>query len=154
MEIEKVDHVGIAVKDSEKAGKFVTEILKGKKIIDESWEYRGMKFRWAYYLIGNQGMLELISADDPDNFINRFIDKHGEGMHHITLKVKNLEESVSWLETRGIRVIDVNTSNPDWKEAFIHPKDAFGVLIQLAEYDESKWAHVYLEKTGQQPEDV
>jgi methylmalonyl-CoA/ethylmalonyl-CoA epimerase len=138
--VKKVDHVGIAVRDKAYAESFLTDILGGVKVIDESWVYGGQEFNWAYFLIGRQGMIELISSSDPDNFVNRFIDKRGEGLHHVTLQVEDLLEAVDYLESKGIRVVDVNTDNPTWKEAYISPRDAFGVLIQLAEYDESDWA--------------
>lgn len=150
MRVRKVDHVGIAVRDKEYAERFLTDILGGVKVIDESWVYGGQEFNWAYFMIGQQGMLELISSSDPDNFVNRFIDKRGEGLHHVTLQVEDLLEAVEYLKSRGIRVVDVNTENPAWKEAYISPKDAFGVLIQLAEFDEGYWAE---QATGQRPEE-
>ncbi len=139
MRVKKVDHVGIAVRDKAYAERFLTEILGGVKVIDESWVYGGQEFNWAYFLMGQQGMIELISSSDPDNFVNRFIEKRGEGLHHVTLQVEDLLEAVEYLESRGIRVVDVNTENEAWKEAYISPRDAFGVLIQLAEFDEQYW---------------
>lgn len=132
--------MGIAVRDKEYAENFLTNILGGRKVIDESWVYGGQEFNWAYFLMGDQGMIELISSSDPDNFVNRFIDRRGEGLHHVTLQVEDLMEAVEHLQSRGIRVIDINTENPTWKEAYISPRDAFGVLIQLAEFDELDWA--------------
>jgi methylmalonyl-CoA/ethylmalonyl-CoA epimerase len=140
LKVKKVDHVGIAVRDKEYAERFLLEILGANKLIDESWVYGGQEFNWAYFLLGEQGMIELISSSDPDNFVNKFIDKRGEGLHHVTLQVENLLEAVEFLESKGLRVVDVNTENPIWKEAYISPKDAFGVLIQLAEYDDTYWA--------------
>ena len=140
MKVLKIDHVGIAVRDKEAAGKFLEDVLGAKKLIDEKWEYRGQEFAWTYFDIGGQGRVELVSSTDPDNFVNRFIAKRGEGMHHLTLQVENLMEAVESLRAKGITVLDVNTSDPNWKEAFISPKDSFGVLIQLAEYDEGYWA--------------
>ena len=140
MRVKKIDHVGIAVRDKEYAQRFLQEILGAQKIIDESWVYGGQEFNWAYFLLGEQGMIELISSSDPENFVNKFIDKRGEGLHHVTLQVENLLEAVDFLQSKGVRVVDVNTDDPHWKEAYISPKDAFGVLIQLAEFDEVYWA--------------
>ncbi len=140
MRVKKIDHVGIAVRDKEYAERFLLGILGANKITDESWVYGGQEFNWAYFLVGEQGMIELISSSDPENFVNRFIDKRGEGLHHVTLQVENLLEAVDFLKSKGVRVVDVNTENPHWKEAYISPKDAFGVLIQLAEFDEVYWA--------------
>lgn len=140
VKVLKVDHVGIAVRDKAAAGKFLKEVLGARMLIDEKWEYRGQEFTWTYFDIGGQGRVELVSSTDPENFINRFIDKRGEGLHHLTLQVEDLEEAVDSLRAMGITVLDVNTSDPNWKEAYISPRDAFGVLIQLAEFDEGYWA--------------
>lgn len=143
MKVLKIDHVAMAVADKARASSFLTDILGARLLLDESWEYRGQEFSWAYFDIGSEGRIEIVSSSDPDNFINRYIQKHGEGLHHLTLRVENLEEAVEWLQSRGIRVVDVNVENPHWKEAFISPRDACGVLIQLAEYDEGYWDEEY-----------
>ncbi len=134
-----MDHVGVAVSDKEKASRFLTDVLGARKVLDEPWEYRGQEFNWAYFDLGEQGRIELISSADPESFINRFIEKRGEGMHHVTLQVEDLTEAVEDLRSRGITVLDVSTEHPHWKEAFISPRDSFGMLIQLAEFDEEYW---------------
>ncbi|MBU4174501.1 MAG: VOC family protein [Actinobacteria bacterium] len=139
MKVMGIDHVGVAVKDKERASRFLTEVLGARKVLDEPWEYRGQEFNWAYFDIGAGGRIELISSTDPDSFINQFIEKRGEGMHHVTLQVENLMEAVEDLRSKGVTVLDVNTENPHWKEAFISPRDSFGVLIQIAEFDEDYW---------------
>lgn len=139
MKIIKIDHVGVAVSDSVKAAAFLTGVLGARMVVDELWDYKGQEFNWAYFEVGEQGRIELISSPDPDNFINRYIGRHGEGLHHVTILVEDLEEAILELESKGISPIDVSTEHPQWKEAFISPKDAFGVLIQLAEYDEEDW---------------
>lgn len=139
MKVLKVDHVGIAVSDKHEAANFLTEILGARKVLDEPWRYRGEEFNWAYFDVGKQGRIELISSGDPGSFINRYISARGEGMHHITILVEDLLEAVRFLKSKGIRVVDVSTDHPKWKEAFIHPKDSFGVLFQLAECDEEYW---------------
>jgi methylmalonyl-CoA/ethylmalonyl-CoA epimerase len=150
VKVLKVDHVGVAVRDKESAQRFLTGMLGARKVIDESWVYNDQEFNWAYFLIGEQGMIELISSSDPENFVNRFIDRRGEGLHHVTLQVEDLLEAVEFLTSRGVRVVDVNTDDPHWKEAYISPRDAFGVLIQLAEFDESYWAeHAVAEPAGE-----
>lgn len=152
MRIKKLDHVGIAVRNKENAEEFLTAVLGARKVIDESWVYGGQEFNWAYFLVGEQGMVELISSPDPENFVNRFIDKRGEGMHHITLQVEDLVEAVEYLESRGITVVDLNAENPAWKEAYIRPRDAFGVLIQLAEFDDQYWTGLLMGSGEAEPE--
>lgn len=139
VKVKKIDHVGVAVRDKEQASRFLTDVLGARKVLDEPWGFRGQEFNWAYFDLGESGRIELISSPDPDNFINKYIDKRGEGMHHITVQVEDLEEAVESLRAAGIEALDVNTSNEHWKEAFISPRDACGVLIQLAEFDEDYW---------------
>jgi methylmalonyl-CoA/ethylmalonyl-CoA epimerase len=135
VKVKRIDHVGVAVRDKEKAGRFLTEALGARKVLDEPWVFRGQEFNWAYFDLGEGGRIELISSPDPDNFINRYIEKRGEGMHHITIQVEDLAEAIESLGEMGVEVHDINTSDPSWKEAFISPRDSFGVLIQLAEFE-------------------
>ncbi len=130
--VEKVDHLGIAVRDSEAADRFLREGLGAQRVMEMEWG----DFFFATYVLGGASMLELVWASDPDHFVNRFIEKRGEGMHHVTLKVRDLRRAVEHFRALGIECIDIDDSNPIWKEAYIRPRDAFGVLIQLAEYRE------------------
>jgi methylmalonyl-CoA/ethylmalonyl-CoA epimerase len=133
--VEKVDHLGIAVRDPRAADKFLREGLGATHIMEMEWG----GFTFATYVLGGASMLELVWAPDPGHFINRFIEKRGEGVHHVTLKVRDLHRAIEHFRGLGIECIDVNDSNPAWKEAFIRPRDAFGILIQLAEYPEEDW---------------
>jgi len=133
--MEKVDHLGIAVRDPRAADRFLREVLGAVKAVEMPWG----GFTFATYLLGGASMLELVWSDDPDHFINRFIAKRGEGIHHVTLKVRDLRQAVEHLESLGIECFGVDESNPAWKEAFIHPRDALGLLVQLAEYPEEQW---------------
>ena len=133
--VEKVDHFGIAVRDHQAAAAFLRDALGAVKVNEVEWG----SFFFSTYLLGNASMLELVWASSPDHFINRFIEKRGEGIHHVTLKVTDLHAAVEHLKGMGIECFDIDYSNPAWKEAFIHPRDALGILIQLAEYPEEAW---------------
>jgi methylmalonyl-CoA/ethylmalonyl-CoA epimerase len=140
LKVIRIDHVGVAVSDRAKAESFLTGVLGARKVLDEPWTFRGQQFNWAYFDVGESGRIELISSPDEDNFINRYIDKRGQGMHHITIQVESLAEALESLQEAGGEAVDVDTSDPTWKEAFISPRDSFGVLIQLAEFDEEYWS--------------
>jgi len=140
LRVKRVDHVGVAVRDKEKSARFLEKVLGARKVLDEPWTFRGQEFNWAYFDLGTSGRIELISSPDPECFVNQFIDKRGEGLHHITIQVEDLEEALESLRAEGIEPLDVNVSDEHWKEAFIRPADSFGVLIQLAEFDEDYWA--------------
>ena len=70
---------------------------------------------------------------DPQGVVAQFLEKRGEGVHHITLQTKNLAEKVQHLEAQGLRIVDKRLDDPKGIDAFISPKSACGVLIQLAE---------------------
>ncbi len=137
--LENIDHVGIAVSDADAAKRFFSEVLGGRFLMEMDWG----DYTFVTYSMGNASMLELVYSSNPDNFINRFIEKRGQGVHHITLKVRNLHEAIEHIRGMGIEPFDINDSNPLWKEAFIHPKDAFGVLVQLAEYPMEEWVKIW-----------
>ena len=131
--VERFDHVSMAVADLDAATPLLA--LLGAKYFDGGLGPRG-DFRWVQYALPGSGTLELIAPvdTDPDNFINRFIRERGEGLHHLTFKVFDIGEAARHAAELGFTVTGFDDSMADWKEAFIHPKSASGVLIQLAEF--------------------
>jgi hypothetical protein len=73
---------------------------------------------------------------EQNDFLRRFLDRSGPGPHHLTFKVKDLAQALDLAEQAGYRPVGVNLDNSWWKEAFLHPKDAPGVVVQLAESNE------------------
>jgi len=141
--VEKLDHVAFAVRDKERATIYLTNILGAKEVFDMEWG----GFRFTTFLMGSGSMLELVYADNPDSFVNRFIAKRGEGIHHLTFKVRDIEEMIEHLRTRGLSPFDINTSNDLWKECYIHPREAMGTLIQFAEFPEEEWTKIWEQST-------
>lgn len=132
--LDRFDHVSVAVKTIESASTLLT--LIGAQHFDGGTS-SGAAFRWDQYRLPGTGVLELIAPLDPEDashFINKFIEERGEGLHHLTFKVKDIKTAVARAESLGFTVVGVDDSDPDWKEAFVHPKSANGVLIQLAEF--------------------
>jgi catechol 2,3-dioxygenase-like lactoylglutathione lyase family enzyme len=76
---------------------------------------------------------------DRNDFLRRFLDRNGPGPHHMTFKVKDLAAALALAETAGYRPVNVDLSDPYWKEAFLHPKESCGVVIQLAQSIEGYW---------------
>ena len=128
----RVDHVGIAVQSIAEAEP-VLAALGCEKLTEESVEGR---FRWAYYRLGGASRLELIEPESEDTFLTEFLDRHGPGLHHVTLEVADIERVVEELETSGLSVVDYREFE-GWTEAFISPRNATGALFQLMEYHES-----------------
>jgi methylmalonyl-CoA epimerase len=131
--IERFDHVSMAVHDIDAAAPLIT--LLGGKYFDGGtgpWE----DFSWAQYDLPGWGRLELIAPldPDPDHFIRRFLAERGEGLHHLTFKVYDINEAVERATEMGFTVTGFDDRLDDWKEAFVHPRSSHGVLIQLAEF--------------------
>ncbi len=133
--IERFDHVSVAVHDIDIAQALV-DLLGGRHI--GGGHSHAEDFRWIQFDLPGQGRLELISPDveDPNNFLNRYLAEHGEGLHHLTFKVTDIHKAVERARTLGFTVVGFDDTQDDWKEAFVHPASAHGVLIQLAEFSE------------------
>jgi methylmalonyl-CoA/ethylmalonyl-CoA epimerase len=131
--IERFDHFSIAVKDINATEPLVK--LMGGKPYDSGLNHGG-DFHWVQYLLPD-GKLELIAAvdqTDESHFINIFIAARGEGFHHLTFKVTDIGAAADRATALGFTVVGFDDTQADWKEAFVHPKSAHGVLIQLAEF--------------------
>ncbi|GBD87474.1 4-hydroxyphenylpyruvate dioxygenase [bacterium BMS3Abin03] len=130
MNITNIDHIGIAVINLEKSIKFYEEVLGLKCCKIE--EVKDQKARTAFFQIG-ESKIELLESTDEDGPIGKFIAKRGEGIHHIALKSRNLEESLAELKSKSVKLIDESPrKGADGMDiAFIHPKSANGVLIEM-----------------------
>jgi len=135
--IERFDHVSVAVHDIHAALPLVA-LLAGQ-FRDGGNDASGA-FRWVQFDLPGSGKLEMIEpldTSDSANFLVRFLKANGEGIHHVTLKVTDIELAVERAVGLGLRVVGSDFTNEDWKEAFIHPKSASGVLVQIAEWTDS-----------------
>lgn len=132
--IKEIDHIGIAVRNLEEAMTIYTDILglecEGTEKIDEQ------KIIVATILVGDV-KVELLQPTHPDGSVGKFIEKRGEGMHHIAFRVDNIDKMLDELKKRGTRLIDEKPriGADGARIAFIHPKDMKGVLIELVERD-------------------
>jgi methylmalonyl-CoA/ethylmalonyl-CoA epimerase len=125
-----LEHVAIAVKDLEQAIAFYRDVL-GLELA-EIEEVPSQQVRTAIFGHG-MGRLELICPTAPDSGVARFLEKRGEGLHHICLEVDDLEATLAQLKAKGVQLID-ETPKPGAggaKVAFVHPKGAHGVLTEL-----------------------
>ena len=132
--ISKIDHIGIAVKSIDEAIKFYTEVL-GLKCSGME-EVIEQKVRTAFIPIGDSE-IEFLESTGEDGPIAKFIEKKGEGVQHIALRVENIEEAIADLKEKGVILID---EKPRYgaggaKIAFIHPKSTKGVLLELCQRD-------------------
>ncbi|MFC1999339.1 VOC family protein [Chloroflexota bacterium] len=129
MKVEKLDHIHIYVKDLEKAIKFFEDILGIKFLGTKTWEQYGGGIREAF---APPGIL-LLEGTNPDSDVTKVIEMRGEGLHGISLKVANIDEGIAELQSKGMRFLNKYEVGRV-KEALFHPKDSFGVCIELGEY--------------------
>jgi len=132
MNLSHIEHIGIAVKNIDEAIKFYEDILGLKCYAVE--EVADQKVKTAFFQIG-QTKIELLESTDPEGPIGKFIEKRGEGIHHIAYAVKGLESSLEELKSKGIKMIDEKPRRgaEGLNIAFLHPRDTFGVLTELCE---------------------
>lgn len=90
-------------------------------------------FRWGCWRFAGGGRIEIIEPRGEDGFLHRFLAERGPGIHHVTFRVPSLPEACERAEAYGYKVVGYDDSDPSWKEAFLHPKHALGIVVQLAE---------------------
>ncbi|NLE36228.1 MAG: methylmalonyl-CoA epimerase [Bacteroidales bacterium] len=127
-----IEHIGIAVNSIAEALPFYEKVL-GLKCYNIE-EVADQKVKTAFFMIG-QTKIELLESTDPEGPVGKFIEKRGEGIHHIAFAVDNIEERLREAEAAGIRLIDSTPRKgaEGLSIAFIHPKSTFGVLTELCE---------------------
>lgn len=130
MELTKIEHIGIAVKNLDESIKFYEDILGLKCYKIE--EVKDQKVKTAFFQVG-QTKIELLESTDPEGPIGKFIQKKGEGLHHIAFAVNDINSSLEELKKNNIKLIDETTRKgaEALDIAFLHPKSANGVLIEL-----------------------
>jgi catechol 2,3-dioxygenase-like lactoylglutathione lyase family enzyme len=129
-----LDHVALATRDVTDALDVLVGELGGIVLFGgESIGFRPLTMRLGD---ANEGMnLELLEPWDPDenDFLERFVSRHGDGPHHLTFKVDDLPATLERVRSAGYQPVNVDLSDPQWKEAFLHPREAHGTVVQLAE---------------------
>lgn len=132
MKIENITEVVIAVDKGEEAVKFFEENLGVK--FDIQWKMPNEKMNVKAAQIGNT-QLHIVESTSPNGVIAKFIEKKGQGLHHIAFRVTGLKEWVSKLKAKGIKLIpDEPIEYAQGWYIFIHPRSAYGVLIELIEF--------------------
>ncbi|PKP01715.1 MAG: methylmalonyl-CoA epimerase [Bacteroidetes bacterium HGW-Bacteroidetes-6] len=137
MEISHIEHIGIAVNNLEESIKYYEEVLgltcyAIEEVVDQ-------RVKTAFFMIG-QTKIELLESTDPEGPIGKFIEKKGQGMHHMAFAVKNIEGALAEAEEKGVQLIDKapRKGAEGLSIAFLHPKSTVGVLTELCENKNSK----------------
>ena len=123
----ELDHVAVAVHSIKDALRLYRDALGGEYLMGGdvgSW-------RWLQVRFPNGGKVELLEPLG-DGFLSRFLEKRGEGLHHVTFKTDDIEAAIEHLRAQGYELVDVDLEGEHWKEAFLRPSGAHGTLIQVA----------------------
>jgi methylmalonyl-CoA/ethylmalonyl-CoA epimerase len=126
----RLDHVAVAVPSLAEVSNLVVGELGGAPAEGGP----GLGFTGAQWRFLNGAHLEVLEpAGEPNGFLHRFLQQRGRGVHHVTFTVPDLADAANRARAAGRQVVGYEDSLPSWKEAFLHPKSAHGLVIQLAE---------------------
>ena len=130
--MKRIEHIGIAVKDLEAANNTYKAVLGEEPYKTETVESEGVST--SFFKVG-ESKIELLAATRPDSPISKFIEKRGEGIHHMAFYVDDIRAEIERLKKEGFRLLNEEPKpGADNKiVAFMHPKDANGVLIELCQ---------------------
>ena len=130
--LKKIEHIGIAVKDLEQANDVFAKLIGEEHYKVEEVEVEGVK---TSFFRAGESKIELLEAKNTDSPISKFIEKRGEGIHHIAFYVDNIEKEMQRLKDNGFELIREHYSKGADNKfiAFVHPKSTNGVLIEICQ---------------------
>ena len=130
MELSHIEHIGIAVRSLDEAIPFYEKVLGLECYAVE--EVKEQKVKTAFFLVG-QTKIELLESTDPEGPIGKFIEKRGEGIHHLAFAQEKVADALVEAEENGVRLIDKTPRNgaEGLNIGFLHPKSTFGVLMEF-----------------------
>ena len=126
-----LDHTAIAVRSIASALPLYRDLLGGVPSGYERLDARG--FMWLTLRYPNGSQVELLEPVGSTGFLHSFLERYGEGAHHMTFIVRDIRHAVARATAAGLRVVDEDYRDPRWQEAFISPRSAFGTIVQLAQ---------------------
>jgi methylmalonyl-CoA epimerase len=130
MKIKRIAHIGVGVIDADKAKSLFQEMLglpvTGEEMVGE--------LKTVFLPVGETN-LELVQSTEPDGVMKKFIEKRGEGIHHIAFEVENIDQALQELKAKGVQLIDQQPrpGAHQTRVAFLHPKGTHGILVELVE---------------------
>jgi methylmalonyl-CoA/ethylmalonyl-CoA epimerase len=125
----KFDHIAIGMHRIADA----TDVLVGRLGGRADSGGPGGGFRWAAWRFEGGGSVEVIEPAGVDGFLHRFLSARGPGVHHVTFRVASLAEAGARAEAQGYRLVGRDESDDDWRVAYLHPKEALGIVVQLGQ---------------------
>lgn len=132
--IDRIDHVSLAVRDYEAAKAFFEKAFGA--VSGTAMEDSNLQYFWHMFTLGDMSRLELITPTGDESFLKNFLKERAGGVHHITLETNDIRAVAKRLDENNVSYFGF-TENEIWSEMFVHPKDAFGVLIQIEQPGEN-----------------
>ena len=123
------DHIAIAVHRLADASAVLVGALGGTP----AYGAPTIPYNFYQWRFANGARLEVLEPAAPDSFLHRFLAQRGPGVHHVTFKVPDLKQACARAESHGYEIVGYDDSDPEWAEAFLHPRQALGIVVQLAE---------------------
>ncbi len=125
----RLAHIALAVPRLADVTPFLVGVLGGAPAYGSKSRF----FTFGQWRFDGGGRIEVLEPRGDDGFLHRFLAQHGSGIHHVTFRVPSLRDTCARAEAHGYKIVGFDDSDPSWKEAFLHPKQALGVVVQLAE---------------------
>jgi hypothetical protein len=125
----RFDHIAVALPRLADAPPVLVGALGG--VFESGSPSRG--FTWACWRYAGGGRVEVLEPRGADGFLHRFLARQPAGIHHVTFKVASLAEACDRARACGYDIVGYDDSRPGWAEAFLHPRQALGIVVQLAE---------------------
>ena len=129
MERVLFDHIALGLPRIADAAPVLAGVLGG---VPDGGRPSGV-FRWATWAYEGGGQIEVIEPTGDDGFLHRFLAQRGPGVHHVTFKVPSTRAACDRARALGLNPVGFDDSDPNWIEAFLHPKESLGIVVQLAE---------------------
>lgn len=135
--IKKIEHLGIAVKNLDESNELFAKLLGSKHFKVEEVVSEGVKT--SFFMVG-ETKIELLEATKPESPIAKFIEKKGEGIHHIAYDVEDIEREIERLTSEGFQILNSEPKDgaDNKRIVFLHPKTTNGVLVELCEEKNKK----------------
>ncbi len=132
MQLSHIEHIGIAVSNLEESIKYYENVLGLTCYAVE--EVKDQRVKTAFFKVG-QTKIELLESTDPEGPIGKFIEKRGQGVHHLAFAVNDIEGALQELDQKGVALIDKapRRGAEGLNIAFLHPKSTHGVLMEICE---------------------
>jgi|GEM_PF-568505 len=125
----RFDHIAIGVPRMADASAVLVGVLGGTP----HHGGRVAAYRFGQWQFQGGGRLEILEPAGGDGFLHRFLRARGPGIHHVTFQVPSLREACDRARARGYDIVGYDDSDPGWRQAFLHPKQALGIVVQFAE---------------------